>query len=203
MQKCYAFRNIILFFISVQLRMVLRSNQTKEWTEITENVLKLDLRDLNSNPVLKENNIAVDSIEKGCLVVSFNTASGIPIQHCLKLLFEVLFEVLEIESTLQKHNVSEIRINGYVYCPEQFKEGRCIRITLGILYFFICINHYLLIPYDIIFITGPNTQTCHELFIIRHLSWTTPTTKCDVDIYVSKLMKNLMQGDFSTDGTLV
>lgn len=126
MQKCYALCNIFFFFISVQLRMVLRSNQTKEWTQITENVLKLDLRDLNSNPVLEENNIAVDSIEKGCLVVSFNTASGVPIQHCLKLLFEVLFEVLDIESTLQKCNVSEIRINGYVYCPEKFKEGNNI-----------------------------------------------------------------------------
>ena len=202
MQKGYAFRKI-LFFISVQLRMVLRSNQTKEWTQITENVLKLDLCDLNSNPVLQENNIVVDSIEKGCLVVSFNTASGVPIQHCLKLLFEVLFEVLDIESTLQKNNVSEIRINGYVYCPEQFKEGRCIRIILYILYYFISINHYPLIPYDLISITGPNAQACHELFIIRHLSWTTPTTKCDVDIYVSKLMKNLVQGDFSTDGTLL
>lgn len=64
--------------------MVLRSNDTPEWKKITENAMKTNLVNLNSNPVLKENDIVVDSFEKGCLVVSFNKAYGYPIQTVSK-----------------------------------------------------------------------------------------------------------------------
>lgn len=46
---------------------------------------------LHSNPVLKENDIVVDSFEKGCLVVSFYKAYGYSIKDCLKILFDELF----------------------------------------------------------------------------------------------------------------
>lgn len=88
--------------------MVLRSNDTPEWREITENVLKLDISDLNSNPVLLENDIIVDSIEKGCIVVSFNTISGNSIKASLRKLFDVLFRLLEMEKTLQKYSAPVI-----------------------------------------------------------------------------------------------
>lgn len=104
--------------------MVLRSNDTPEWRKITENVLKLDISDLNSNPVLLENDIIVDCIEKGCIVVSFNTASGNSIKASLKKLFDVLFRLLEMEKTLQKYKVPVIQVNGYIYCPEKFAEGK-------------------------------------------------------------------------------
>lgn len=104
--------------------MVLRSNDTPEWREITENVLKLDISDLNSNPVLLENDIIVDSIEKGCIVVSFNTISGNSIKASLRKLFDVLFRLLEMEKTLQKCSVPVIQVNGYIYCPEIFAEGK-------------------------------------------------------------------------------
>lgn len=104
--------------------MVLRSNDTPEWREITENVLKLDISDLNSNPVLLENDIIVDSIEKGCIVVSFNTMSGNSIKASLRKLFDVLFRLLEMEKTLQKYSAPVIQVNGYIYCPEKFAEGK-------------------------------------------------------------------------------
>lgn len=104
--------------------MVLRSNDTPEWREITENVLKLDISDLNSNPVFLENDIIVDSIEKGCIVVSFNTISGNSIKALLRKLFDVLFRLLEMEKTLQKYSASVIQVNGYIYCPEIFAEGK-------------------------------------------------------------------------------
>lgn len=104
--------------------MVLRSNDTPEWREITENVLKLDISDLNSNPVLLENDIIVDSIEKGCIVVSFNTISGNSIKASLRKLFDVLFRLLEMEKTLQKYSAPVIQINGYIYCSGKFAEGK-------------------------------------------------------------------------------
>lgn len=79
----------MMIFFSVGLRMVLRSNDTSEW--ITENAMKTNLANLHSNPVLKENDIVVDSFEKGCLVVSFYKAYGYPIKDCLKILFDELF----------------------------------------------------------------------------------------------------------------
>lgn len=39
-----------------------------------------------------------------------------------------------------------------------------------------------------------------DISIIRHLSWTSTTQNCDIDIYVTNLMKNLIQNEFSTDG---
>lgn len=106
--------------------MVLRSNNTPEWREITENVLKLDISDLNSNPVLIENDIIVECIEKGCIVVSysFNTTSASSIKASLKILFDVLFRFLEVEKTLQKYSAPVIQVNGYIYCPEKFAEGK-------------------------------------------------------------------------------
>lgn len=104
--------------------MVLRSNDTPEWREITENVLKLDISDLNSNPVLLENDIIVDSIEKGCIVVSFNTISENSIKASLRNLFDVLFRLLEMEKTLQKYSAPVIQVNGYIYCPGKFAEGK-------------------------------------------------------------------------------
>lgn len=104
--------------------MVLRSNDTAEWSEITENVLKLDISDLNSNPKLRENDVIVECIEKGCIIVSWNTISENPIKASLKILFDVLFRFLEVEKTLQKYNVPMIQVNGYIYCPEKFAEGK-------------------------------------------------------------------------------
>lgn len=152
----------------LKLRMVLRSNDTPEWREITENVLKLDISDLNSNPVLLENDIIVDSIEKGCIVVSFNTISGNSIKASLRKLFDVLFRLLEMEKTLQKYSAPVIQVNGYIYCPEKFAEEQSLK------------KH-------------------QDISIIRHLSWTSTTQNCDIDIYVTNLMKNLIQNEFSTD----
>lgn len=103
--------------------MVLRSNETPEWKRIMEHAIETNLADLNSNPVLKENDIVVDSFEKGCLVVSFNTAYGYPIKDCLKILFNELFQVLDVEATLQDYSVSIIRVSGYIYYPENFPNG--------------------------------------------------------------------------------
>lgn len=113
----------------VSLRMVLRSNETPEWKRIMEHAMETNLADLNSNPVLKENDIVVDSFEKGCIVVSFNTAYGYPIKDCLKILFNELFQVLDVEATLQDYSVSIIRVSGYIYYPENFPNGKTSQDT--------------------------------------------------------------------------
>lgn len=176
--------------------MVLKSNQTEAWKKIEDNFLKIDLEELNSNPVLRENDFVVDNIEKGSVVVSLNTSNGIQIKDCLRNLFNVLYEVLDIESILQKCNASEIRVHGYIYCPEEFKEGRNFFLMKYL-------NNHFTITFKFSFsklITGPNRKTSQDLVIIRHYSWTTTTTKCDIDVYVSKLMRSLIHADFSTDG---
>lgn len=70
--------------------MVLRFNDILEWREIIENVFKLDILDFNFNLVFFENDIIVDFIEKGCIVVSFNIILG----NLIKVLFRKLFDVL-------------------------------------------------------------------------------------------------------------
>lgn len=107
----------------VNLRIVLRSIDTPAWEKFTERITAIDLSDLNSHPVLREAGITVDTIERGCVVVSLTTAYGVPIKTSLTKLFAVLFRVLKIELTLQKCNVYELNISGYVYCPERFYEG--------------------------------------------------------------------------------
>ena len=56
--------------------MVLKSSQSLEWEQIKENATYLDIEDLNTKPALKENGITVKSINRGCLVVDFNTSRG-------------------------------------------------------------------------------------------------------------------------------
>lgn len=52
------------------------------------------------------------------------------------------------------------------------------------------------------FIPGQDSDKCQQLPIIRHLSWKNLTSICDIDIdiYVTNLMKILIQNGFSTDG---
>ncbi|XP_078341388.1 uncharacterized protein LOC111109309 isoform X2 [Crassostrea virginica] len=153
---------------AVQCRMVLKSSQSSEWEQIKENATNLDIEDLNTKPALKENGITVKSINRGCLVVDFNTSrGGAPFKEKIGSIMHVLFEVLDIRSTLQDNNASEIQVKGYVYHPKEFNE--------------------------------PNKETVNELCIIRHLSWTSTTTNCDIDVYVSDWMKHLLQHDFSTN----
>ncbi|XP_078341385.1 uncharacterized protein LOC111106749 [Crassostrea virginica] len=153
---------------AVQCRMVLKSSQSSEWEQIKENATNLDIEDLNTKPALKENGITVISINRGCLVVDFNTSrGGAPFKEKIGSIMHVLFEVLDIRSTLQDNNASEIQVKGYVYHPKGFNE--------------------------------PNRETVNELCIIRHLSWTSSTTNCDIDVYVSNWMKHLLQHDFSTN----
>lgn len=154
----------------VNLRIVLKSIDTSAWETFTERITAIDLSDLNSDPVLKEAGITVNTIERGCVVVSLTTAYGVPIKTSLMKLFAVLFRVLKFELTLRKCNVSELNISGYVYCPERFYGGQ-------------------------------DSDKCQQLPIIRHLSWKNLTTICDIDIdiYVTNLMKILIQNGFSTD----
>nr|XP_022296066.1 uncharacterized protein LOC111105900 isoform X2 [Crassostrea virginica] len=153
---------------AVQCRMVLKSSQSLEWEQIKENATYLDIEDLNTKPALKENGITVKSINRGCLVIDFNTSrGGAPFREKIGSIMHVLFEVLDIRSTLQDNNASEIQVKGYVYHPKGFNE--------------------------------PNKETVNELCIIRHLSWTSTTTNCDIDVYVSNWMKHLLQHDFSTN----
>lgn len=71
--------------------MVLRFNDILEWKKIMENVMKINFVNFNFNFVLKENDIVVDSFEKGCLVVSFNKVYGYLIMDCFKIFFNELF----------------------------------------------------------------------------------------------------------------
>lgn len=115
------------FLFLVKLRMVLRANETREWNEITENVMNIDLQDLNSNPLIRENDIVFESFEKGCLVINLNISDGFPIKTLLHIVFEILFEELKATVILQKYETSEVQIFGYFYCPEEFKKkGRCL-----------------------------------------------------------------------------
>lgn len=52
------------------------------------------------------------------------------------------------------------------------------------------------------FISGPHSRTCLDLSIICHLSWINSTTNCDVDIYVTPLMRNLIENNVLTDSRL-
>ena len=101
--------------------MVLKSSQTSEWEQIKENATNLDIEDLNTKLALKENGITVNSINRGCLVVDFNTSrGGAPFKEKIGSIMHVLFEVLDIRSTLQDNNASEIQIKGYVYHAKEF-----------------------------------------------------------------------------------
>ncbi|XP_062581961.1 uncharacterized protein LOC134243737 isoform X2 [Saccostrea cucullata] len=153
----------------VKLRMVLRSNDTSEWREITENMMEMDLQDLNSSAILKENDIIVDGFEKGCLVVNLSVSGGNGINDSMKTLFEVIFEELKAETTLLKYQASSIHIYGYFYCPEEFHSK------------------------DVS--SGQN----QNVSIFCHHSWEKDSTVCDVDIYLTDLMKNLIIQGFSTD----
>lgn len=101
--------------------MVLKSSQSSEWKQIKENATNLDIEDLNTKPALKENGITVKSINRGCLVVDFNTSrGGAPFKEKIGSIMHVLFEVLDMRSTLQDNNASEIQVKGYVYHPKGF-----------------------------------------------------------------------------------
>ena len=101
--------------------MVLKSSQSSEWEQIKDNATNLDIEDLNTKPALKENGITVNSINRGCLVVDFNTSrGGAPFKEKIGSIMHVLFEVLDIRSTLQDNNASEIQVKGYVYHPKGF-----------------------------------------------------------------------------------
>ena len=101
--------------------MVLKSSQSSEWEQIKENATNLDIEDLNTKPSLKENGITVISINRGCLVVDFNTSrGGAPFKEKIGSIMHVLFEVLDIRSTLQDNNASEIQVKGYIYHPKGF-----------------------------------------------------------------------------------
>ena len=105
-------------------RIVLRASPNEEWNQIEEDATKLDLDVLNKNPVLKENKIFIEAIQKGCLVVCFNTANNVSLEESLYNLFSVMFEFLKIDSKLQKSDVSTFQVNGYIYIPENFKKGK-------------------------------------------------------------------------------
>nr|XP_022298797.1 uncharacterized protein LOC111107745 [Crassostrea virginica] len=107
-------------------RMVLRASPNEEWNQIVEDATKLDLDVLNRNPVLKENKISIEAIQKGCLVVCFNTANNVSLEESLYNLFSVMFEFLKIDSKLQKSDVSTFQVNGYIYIPENFKKGESL-----------------------------------------------------------------------------
>lgn len=49
-------------------------------------------------------------------------------------------------------------------------------------------------------VSEQSSKKHQDISIIRHLSWTSTTQNCDIDIYVTNLMKNLIQNEFSTDG---
>jgi hypothetical protein len=115
--------------------MVLRSSDTREWKEITDNVMNIDLQDLNSNPQLRENDIVIDSFEKGCLLVNLSIADGFPIKTSLSLLFKILFEELKADVILQKYETSVVQIFGYFYCLEEFKKKGTCKIVNVFSYF--------------------------------------------------------------------
>ena len=95
--------------------------------------------------------------------------------------------------------------------PQKFKS----RVTFTIQRDSTVSKHYLLLVFQHqkkncwstmhfkILISEPNKETVNELCIIRHLSWTSTTTNCDIDVYVSNWMKHLLQHDFSTNGTFI
>ncbi|XP_061178803.1 ankyrin-3-like [Saccostrea echinata] len=153
----------------VKLRMVLRSNNASEWKEITENMLKMDLHDLNSNIILKENDIVIDDFEKGCLVINFNISGGNAMKNFLKTLFEVIFQEVKVETTLRKYEASSIHIYGYFYRPEEFQTK------------------------------DASSSQNQNVSLYCHHSWENGSTVCDVDIYLTDLMRNLIITGFSTD----
>ncbi|XP_056000947.1 serine/threonine-protein phosphatase 6 regulatory ankyrin repeat subunit A-like isoform X2 [Ostrea edulis] len=153
----------------VKLRMVLRANETREWNEITENVMNIDLQDLNSNPLIRENDIVFESFEKGCLVINLNISDEFPIKTLLHIVFEILFEELKATVILQKYETSEVQIFGYFYCPEEFKKK------------------------------GTLESPEQDASLYSHQSWENASTICDIDIYMSDLMKHLILSGFSTD----
>ena len=105
----------------MQYKLVIKSSQTPEWKRLPIDATNLDIEDLNTKPALKENGITVKSINRGCLVVDFNTSrGGAPFKEKIGSIMHVLFEVLDIRSTLQENNASEIQVKGYVYHPKGF-----------------------------------------------------------------------------------
>lgn len=64
--------------------------------------------------------------------------------------------------------------------------------------FFFCFFFFMKL---LLFSVSEQSSKKHQdISIIRHLSWTSTTQNCDIDIYVTNLMKNLIQNEFSTDG---
>lgn len=62
-------------------------------------------------------------------------------------------------------------------------------------------NCFVFFMKPLLFCVSEQSSKKHQdISIIRHLSWTSTTQNCDIDIYVTNLMKNLIQNEFSTDG---
>lgn len=64
-----------------------------------------------------------------------------------------------------------------------------------VFFFWFCFMKLLLFS-----VSEQSSKKHQDISIIRHLSWTSTTQNCDIDIYVTNLMKNLIQNEFSTDG---
>lgn len=184
----------------MQYILILKSSQSPEWEEIIMSAIQQDIQNINNNPALAENGIWIKMIQRGCLEVIFNISSGgAPFENKIRSLMHVLFEVLDIESILQKNNISKFQVEGYVDFKEEFKGKQklpCICILGPEKKIF---TVYTVFEFPI---SVASKEVADEMSIIRHISWKNSETNYDIDVYISDWMKHLLQQDFSTKGKM-
>lgn len=110
----------ILFLV----RVVLRSSNSEAWKAICDEIVAINLDDLNLNESIKESHITVTSIERGCVVLNFNTNYAHPIKGSINRLLDAMCQVLDVEEKMQKYNVPLLQVRGYIYYPEKFTKGK-------------------------------------------------------------------------------
>ncbi|XP_061163419.1 helicase with zinc finger domain 2-like [Saccostrea echinata] len=157
----------------VQATAVLHSDDPA-FQELTENASGLSIEEINELPALKDNNVSINEIKRGSLVISFMYNNKDTLEKNLDRIFQGIFTKEKIEEVFRRHQVQNVTVKGYIYDH---------------------LDYYLdYVPKELIHSGG-----LAKVHWYSHLTWKFAECTCDVDVILSDLLHNLLLYDVTTE----
>ncbi|XP_062578588.1 helicase with zinc finger domain 2-like isoform X2 [Saccostrea cucullata] len=156
-----------------QATIVLQSDEPA-FQELIENASGLNIEEINELPALKDNDVSINNIKKGSLVISFVYKNQDTLKKTLEMIFKCIFTKEKIEEVFRKHQIQHATVTGYIYDHQEY---------------------YL----DYAPIEPTKLAAVAKFHWYSHLTWQLGECTCDVDIVLGDLLHNLLLHDFTTE----
>ncbi|XP_061188790.1 uncharacterized protein LOC133196963 [Saccostrea echinata] len=103
----------------VQATAVLHSDDPA-FQELAENATNLNIEEINEMPALKDNDVSINEIKRGSLVISFIYKVNDTLEKTLDKIFRCIFKKEKTEEVFKKHSRENVTVFGYIYNPQEY-----------------------------------------------------------------------------------